>query len=457
MIKRIYLSTLLALLFLTPAAAQDRPAQDSEESPATRLAGVSEAIARDEPDSVPVSIEVFDQDSVEFDLPESMSQNMDSIMNEWYVKNCLYSSDCESSNYNPSFPDSVYADRLSRMQTEIEMPYNAIIRQYIDRYTGRNRNMVSYMLGAANYYMPIFEEALDYYGLPLELKYLPIIESALNPVAVSRAGAKGLWQFMFNTGKLYGLNQTSLIDERLDPMKSAYAAARYLRDLYATFGDWSLAISAYNCGPGGIKKAILRSSGKTDFWEIYPYLPKETRGYLPSFIAACYVMTYYGEHNICPMQPRLSLSTDTLVIAKNLHFEQISALCNIGTDEIKALNPQYIRQVIPGNSQPCILKLPNSAVSAFIAAGDSIYRYHADTFFPKSAASSLTNEELVSLSKAKQSAKAKAKARGTSHKVARGESLGTIAKKYHTTVARLKQINGIKGNTIQAGKFIKIN
>lgn len=201
------------------------------------------------------------------DLPKSMTYPVDSLLSDWKAKNYIdLGKDCSTSTVNPQFSDSVYIDRLSRMPTIMEMPYNEIVRKFIDMYTGRLRNQVAFMLSACNFYMPIFEEALDTYGLPLELKYLPIIESALNPSAVSRAGASGLWQFMLNTGKIYGLESNSLVDERRDPIKATWAAARYLKDMYAIYQDWNLVIAAYNCGPGTINKAIRRAGGKTDYW-----------------------------------------------------------------------------------------------------------------------------------------------------------------------------------------------
>ena len=225
------------------------------------------------------------QESIE--LPQSMTYPLDSLLNDWKAKNYIdLSKDCSTSTENPLFSDSVYIDRLSRIPAVMEMPYNEIVRKFIDMYTGRLRNNVSFMLSACNFYMPIFEEALDTYGLPLELRYLPIIESALNPSARSRVGASGLWQFMLATGKMYGLESNSLVDERCDPIKATWAAARYLKDLYAIYQDWNLVIAAYNCGPGTINKAIRRAGGKTDYWEIYNFLPKETRGYVPAFIAA---------------------------------------------------------------------------------------------------------------------------------------------------------------------------
>ena len=246
------------------------------------------------------------QESIE--LPKSMTYPLDSLLNDWKAKNYIdLGKDCSTAEINPLFSDSVYIDRLSRMPTVMEMPYNEIVRKFIDMYAGRLRNQVSFMLSACNFYMPIFEEALDAYNLPLELKYLPIIESALNPSAVSRAGAGGLWQFMIGTGKMYGLESNSLVDDRRDPIKATWAAARYLKDLYDIYHDWNLVIAAYNCGPGTINKAIRRSGGETDYWSIYNYLPKETRGYVPAFIAANYVMTYYCDHNICPMESEVSI------------------------------------------------------------------------------------------------------------------------------------------------------
>ena len=312
------------------------------------------------------------------------------------------------------------------------------------------------MLGASNFYMPIFEEALEAYQLPLELKYLPVIESALNPTAVSRVGATGLWQFMLGTGKMYGLEVNSLVDERRDPIKSSYAAAHYLKDLYNIFGDWSLVIAAYNCGPETINKAIRRSNGSKDYWQIYPYLPKETRGYVPAFIAANYIMNYYCEHNICPMRTRLPAATDTVMISRDVHFEQIAAVCNIEKEKIKALNPSYRCEVIPGKAAPSPLKLPQMDISKFIEREDSIYNYCTDSLLTKRAEVEV-RDDVPTLSRKKgRNSRRTTATRGKTVTVRSGQTLSEIARRNGTTVAKLKRLNGIKGTNIRAGKKLRV-
>ena len=380
-------------------------------------------------------------------IPQALEQPIDSLLDEWKVKHDVLASDSDCmKGSNPYFPDSVYIDRLVKMPTVMEMAYNEVVRKYIDTYVeGKMREKVSYMLGAANFYIPIFEEALEAYGLPLELKYLPIIESALNPSAVSRAGAAGLWQFMTSTAKIYGLTVNSLVDERRDPIKSTWAAARYLKDLYDIYKDWNLVIAAYNCGPGNVNKAIKRTEGKADYWEIYYNLPKETRGYVPAFIAANYVMTYYCDHNICPMQTDLSMTTDTIHVNKQLHFKQIAEVCDIPMDEIRDLNPQYRRDIIPGNSQECILRLPNEHLYTLISNMDSVYNHKKDQLF--------THRATVNL---KETTSAKQASAVVYHKIRSGDTLSTIARRYGTTVSRIKKLNGLKNNNIRAGKTIRV-
>lgn len=384
------------------------------------------------------------------ELPEGMTSDIDSLLNEWHVKNYLTEDDeCESSSENPTFPEDVYISRLSRLPNIIEMPYNEVVRKFIDHYGIKLRRSVSYMLGAANFYIPIFEEALESYQLPLELKFLPVIESALNPQATSKVGAAGLWQFMLTTGKMYGLEVNSLIDERRDPIKSSYAAARYLRDLYNIYHDWSLAIAAYNCGPGNVNKAIKRAKGSTDYWTIYPYLPQETRGYVPAFIAANYMMNYYCEHNICPVKSKLPVNTDTIIVHKNVHFEQITALCNVTMDEVKALNPQYRTGLIPGEGRGCILRLPAHGINSFIEYGDSIYNFKSDELF--------TNRKITKVNQTpatKSGGASKSRARYVT--VRRGDTLSKIAKRNGTTVSKIKRLNGLKSNSIRAGKKLRV-
>lgn len=413
---------------------------------------------------------VTDNDGKEetIDLPEAMNYEVDSLLNLYYSKTYLQQDEyCNYRDENRDYPKEVYIERLSRLPNVMEMPYNEIVQKFIDRYTGRLRHSVSYMLGASNFYIPIFEEALEAYGLPLELKYLPVIESALNPKATSHAGAAGLWQFMVATGKQYGLEINSLIDERRDPIKSSYAAAHYLKDLYNIFGDWSLVIAAYNCGPENINKAIHRADGQADYWKIYPYLPRETRGYVPAFIAANYVMNYYCEHNICPMRTTLPAKTDTVVVSKDVHLKQIADVCGIDIEELRTLNPQYRRDIVNGNNKPSVIRLPANATNTFIANEDSIYRYETDALLTRrslvevesSKYTTSTSSTRKSYSKSK-SRKRKSSRRSRTRKksvtVRSGDTLSEIAERHHTTVKKLRQLNGIKGNNIRAGKKIRV-
>lgn len=383
------------------------------------------------------------------DLPRSMTYPLDSLLNDWKAKTSIdLGKDCSTSHENPLFSDSIYIDRLSRMPVIMEMPYNEIVRKFIDMYATRLRNQVAFMLSACNFYMPIFEKALDAYDLPLELKYLPIIESALNPSAVSRAGAAGLWQFMLQTGKLYGLESNSLVDERRDPIKATWAAARYLKDLYGIYNDWNLVIAAYNCGPGTINKAIRRAGGKTDYWAIYNYLPRETRGYVPAFIAANYIMSYYCKHNICPMETNIPEATDTIQVSRNLHFEQIVDICHVPMDELKSLNPQYKRNIIPGDSKPQTLRLPMNAISTFIDNQDTIYNHRQAELFK--------NRRTVSVASSSTSKAVAGNGKPIYYKIKNGDTLGGIAQRYGVSVSKLRSWNGLRGNNIRAGKTLKI-
>lgn len=433
------------------------------------------------------------------DLPEGMSVSCDSLINEWMAKKYLYpDTTCANPDYNPTFTTEEYQERLRRLPVVMEMPYNSVVQKFIDQYSGRLRRTVSYALGAGNFYIPIFEEALDYYGLPLELKYLPVIESALEPKAKSPAGAVGLWQFMLATGKRYDLKVNSLIDERQDPYKSSWAAARYLRDLYKIYRDWNLVIAAYNCGPTNVNKAIHRADGVRDYWTIYPYLPSETRGYVPAFIAANYIMNYYCEHNICPMKTKLPITTDTVTIMRDLHMQQVAELCNINVEAIQALNPQYRTQLIPGSSGPMTLRLPTETLNTFIDLKDSIYNYRVDELLTRrscvevddrldnrsvaskrraarqqsaseSSSSSRSSASKSSSRKSSRSSSSKSSSRSSrssrkskkekssaSTTVRKGDTLIEIAHRNGTTVEKLRKKNKIKGNMIKPGQKLKV-
>ena len=379
-------------------------------------------------------------------FPESMQSDMDSLYWDWQSKYLIsIDENCQMTSSNQVISDSIYIDRLSRIPSVIEMPFNDIVKKHIEAYTGRLRNKVSFMLAAANFYMPLFEEALDTYDLPIELKYLPIIESALNPKALSRQRASGLWQFMLRTGKIYGLDNNTLVDERRDPVKSTWAAVRYLKDLYNIYNDWNLVLAAYNCGPGNVNKAIRRAGGETDYWKIYPFLPKETRGYVPGFIAANYVMTYYCEHGICPMDSQLPAISDTIHINKDLHLQQVASVCKIDIEQLRSLNPQFKKDIIPGNSKAYALQLPNNTANIFIEREDSIYAYEAKKY--------LNKRRTVAVSEASTPKNAKG---AKYHKIRKGDTLGGIARKYGVSVRQLRDLNGIRGNNITAGKNLRI-
>jgi membrane-bound lytic murein transglycosylase D len=446
--NKTHIYTLLLALFCCTASVAQTTA-DTTRVNLDNLGVVKDnsAINYDKPHNALNPEYISDKDSIQFEIPESMMLDIDSLMNSWQSRNLLQANDCENFYEPQPVSDSIYADRLDRLPTIVNMTYNDVTKQFIERYANRHRRLVANMLGLSSYYMPMIESTLDSYNMPLELKYLPIIESALNPKAVSRANAKGLWQFMFSTAKIYGLKSNNYIDERFDPIKSTKAAVRYLADLYKLFGKWELAIAAYNCGPGNVKKAIVRSDGKTDFWDIYYYLPRETRGYLPMFIAANYIMTYHKEHGIFPMEPKTTISTDTVVVSKNLHFKQIAEVCDAEIEEIRALNPQYIKDIIPGENEPYVLRLSNNLITDFLAKEDSIYKHKEQEFFPR-----------VSIAEMLKQAKANDDGRGTlkRHKIKSGETLGSIARKYRVTVKQIMKWNGMKNTNIRAGKYLNI-
>lgn len=383
--------------------------------------------------------------------------NYDSLLNSYYLRKYAASVD-RHYNRHPSshyedfdmIPDSVLEQRLKALPTVIPMTYNQEVRSWIRAYVRLMERRCDVMLTLSELYFPMFEQVLNQYKVPDELKYLTIIESALNPQATSRAGAAGLWQFMYPTGKLYGLEVNSLVDERRDPYQSTVAAARHLRDLYGIFGDWQLALAAYNCGSGNLRKAIARSGGNLDtpdgkrtFWQIYPYLPRETRGYVPGFIAATYIMNYYHEHGIKPHKINIPVHSDTVHLHSDAMYCHIARWTGVEVDELRALNPQYRADIVPVSSGHNALTLPSAKVTRFIQVEDSIYAYTRDSIYKKPVAAPVVKET------------PRAPARVT-HKVRKGETLSSISRKYGVPVSTIKKRNKLRSDRISAGQTLVI-
>ena len=373
----------------------------------------------------------------------------DSLLNLWYrsrgrsgFDESVVSYEMDSVRLSSNVPDSVLIRRLAAMNPYISLPYNETVKNYIVLYSEKMPSKMAHMIALADYYMPIFEETLSKYDMPLELKYMAVIESALNPTAVSRAGAKGMWQFMYSTARSYGLKINSWIDERLDPVKSADAAARYMQDAYRIFGDWNLAISSYNCGSGNVNKAIRRAGGNSDFWSIYEYLPRETRGYVPAFVGAMYAFRYYREYGIVPETLALPVHVDTFDIRRNLHFTQISEVVGVPADLLRDMNPQYIHDIIPGSETPCLLRLPSQYTAAFIDNQDSVYTHRAKELFSPATLENMKN--------------AGSSSSQIVYRVKKGDYLGKIAAAHHVTVAQIKNWNNLRNNNLRIGQRLII-
>jgi membrane-bound lytic murein transglycosylase D len=401
-------------------------------------------------DTMKVNQEIYDTIVSNFD------SNLDSMMNLYYVKKSLAEDsvpDTTALRQFPDFPDSVYIKRLAAIPTVVSLTYNPIVKRYIDVYTRQKSASVEVMLGLSEHYFPMFDEIFDYYDIPNEMKYMSIIESALNPKAYSRTRAVGLWQFMYGTGRMYGLEVNSLVDERRDPIKSTDAAARFSKDLYNIYNDWLLVIAAYNCGPGNVNRAIRRSGGKTNYWDIYYHLPRETRGHVPAFIAATYVMNYYAEHNLVPASVDLPVETDTLMINQPLHFKQVSEILGVPLQEVRDLNPQYRNDIIPAGVKSYPLMLPDDYILSFIDYEDSIYNYKDSVFFdPSKVVTGPTTRDYASFVP---------EAPGEDYEkliytVKSGDNLGFIAEWYDVRVSDLNYWNNIRRNMIRSGQKLAI-
>ena len=475
--RRTFILLTAAILLCLPATTSGKPRNDKEKKKVTLFAGPDRKSLLRERDSLRQANEalMLELDSLyqiyaelEYEsIQEADSINLgimamdgidhlqisdtaaavsrDSLLSLWYQQRDLNLMDVEPSDIDTiemvsDIPDSVYISRLQKLNPYISVPYNRIIRNHIVYYTQKMPEKMERILGLSAYYIPIFEEIFDQYDMPLELTAMAVIESALNPKAVSRARAKGMWQFMYSTAKRYGLTINSYVDERFDPIASAHAAARYLRDSYLIFGDWTLAIASYNCGAGNVNKAIRRSGGSKDFWEIYPYLPRETRGYVPSFFAALYAMRYYKEHNLTPEHIPMPPHTDTIKVNKMLHFEQIAHYTGASIEELRTHNPQYLHDIIPGTEKEYILQLPYQFTGAFIDHEDEIYAYKDSVYFSPAA-----------LKQIQQSAEPSK----IIHRVKRGETLSHIALRYGVSVKNIQRWNGI-GTRIREGQRLAI-
>ena len=393
----------------------------------------------------------------------SVAEILDSLVNATYFKDEHFSIPSKESGkfgfpstFVPQYSDSVYAARIAALKhkTPVPLVYNDHVKGFIRLYAVDKRGSVAKILGLTKLYFPLFEEKFDANNVPLEMKYLAIVESALNPAAVSSAGAKGLWQFMYGTGKMYGLHSSSFIEDRYDPYKATVAASRYLKDLYRIYGDWFLALAAYNCGPGNVNKAIRRAGGIKDYWAIWDYLPAETRGYVPAFIAVNYIMNYYNEHNIRPVEPGfLYQDIDTLKITRLLSFEQINATIGIPMRDLQFLNPQYKLGIIPssGISSSNVVRLPRKYIAQFQNRQDEIYAYKSDATAEREGLYAKL-ESINTGSRIQTSEQGAAEKGQKIHVVQQGESLGSIARIYRAYISQLIAWNNLKDADVTPGQ-----
>ena len=464
--KKYLISAAALFLCLSLAAAPDgfktrKTLQRENDELRRQLAALEEELALYRTDAaereiIEEELSGENENKVSAGLENYVSASTDTLLSQWYLhRQSRYAGreqyNMDSVRFTTDVPDSVLMRRLSQMNAFISLPYNETVKNYMILYSEKMPLKMGEMLGLAQYYMPLFEETFRQYNLPLELKYVAIIESAMNPRAESRVGAKGMWQFMYRTALNYGLTIDSYTDERMDPLRSVDAAARYFRDAYRIFGDWPLAISAYNCGSGNVNKAIKRAGGKRDFWSVYEYLPRETRGYVPAMVGAMYAFRYASEYGLQPEPIAMPVYVDTFHIHKNLHISQISEVLGIPADDVRDLNPQYYKDIIPGASSTQVLRLPFNYSSAFLEMQDSIYRHRADVLLDVKVQD---GRETVAGRPVPTSRAATGS--WVYYKVKSGDNLGKIARKYHCTVKQLKTWNNLKSDRIAIGQRLKV-
>jgi len=385
-------------------------------------------------------------------IDSTFSENLDTVSQSWIIDQLIDSieSPIEKELFTSTLNDSIFIYRLQNIPSVVPLTYNTIVRRYIEMYLNKRKELLGKLISLSEYYFPIFEDIFDSYNVPTELKYLSIVESALNPRAVSRARAVGIWQFIFSTGRKYDLTVNSLVDERCDPIKSTHAAARHLKDLYNIYNDWLLALAAYNCGSGNVNKAIKRAGNSYNYWDIYFYLPKETRGYVPAYIAVAYIMNYYKEHNIPVYTTNLKLPLDTIIINNRLHLRQVSEVLNIPYDILSEMNPQYRTGLIPASKEkPYTLILPEKYTLSFINYQDSIFAYKSDVYIRPDI---FTQTPTLSHSKYPRYDNY----REIVYKIKPGDNLGNIAQKFNVRVSDLKYWNNLRSNKIVAGKKLII-
>ena len=464
--KKLALIVCSILIVSLPASSQARKSkkdlQKENEELLRKIALLEEEVAAYRADAIDrefieEELSGENENKVSAGVEELTPGNTDTLLTQWYMHRQSNipgreQFDMDSVVFTTDVPDSVLMRRLEEMNSFITLPFNETVKKFMILYSEKMPAKMSEIMGLAQYYFPLIEETFRRYDIPLELKYVAIIESAFNPRAESRVGAKGMWQFMYRTALSYGLRIDSYADERMDPLASMDAAARYFKDAYRIFGDWSLAISSYNCGSGNVNKAIKRAGGKRDFWSIYEYLPRETRGYVPAMVGAMYAFRYANEYGLRPAPMSLPTYVDTFHIHKNLHFSQISEVLGIPLADVRDLNPQYYNDIVPGAHSDEVIRLPFNYSSSFLDMQDSIYRYKADILF---ATKVEDGRETVN-GRAVQTARPSATPQWVYYKVKSGDNLGKIAIKYHTTVRRLKSWNNLKSDRIAIGQRLKV-